>query len=106
MVANETEQTIQSMVDIFKDQNPKWTAIKTVMTDKDFVEREVFSGSFPNAKLRICLFHVLRSFRREVTADKMNVNKKQRDALLKTIQKMAYSRSSTEYETHKQTLLK
>ena len=38
VVVNETEQTIQSMVDIFKDQNPKWTAIKTVMTDKDFVE--------------------------------------------------------------------
>ena len=105
VVANETEETINSMVEIFKDQNPKWTNTKTVMTDKDFIEREVFSRNFPDAKLRICLFHVLRSFRREVTAEKMSINKKQRDALLETIQKIAYSRSLTEYETHKQTLL-
>ena len=105
VVANETEETIQSMVDIFKEQNPKWTDTTTVMTDKDFIEREVFSRSFPDAKLRICLFHVLRSFRREVTTDKMNVNKKQRDALLETIQKLAYSRSLAEYETHQKTLI-
>ena len=71
VVANECEETIQSMVNIFKEQNPKWTDTKTIMTDKDFVEREVFSGSFPDAKLRICLFHVLRTFRREVTTEKM-----------------------------------
>ena len=105
VVANETEETIQSMVDIFKEQNPKWSETTTIMTDKDFIEREVFSRSFPDAKLRICLFHVLRSFRREVTTDKMSINKKQRDALLETIQKIAYSRSLTEYETHKQTLM-
>ena len=51
VVANESEETIQAMVDIFKDQNPKWSDIKTVMTDKDFVEREVFSKSFPEARL-------------------------------------------------------
>ena len=105
VVANETEETIQSMVDIFKEQNPKWSETTTIMTDKDFIEREVFSRSFPDAKLRICLFHVLRSFRREVTTDKMSINKKQRDAPLETIQKIAYSRSLTEYETHKQTLM-
>ena len=104
VVANECEETIQSMVNIFKEQNPKWTDTKTIMTDKDFVEREVFSGSFPDAKLRICLFHVLRTFRREVTTEKMSVNKKQRDALLETLQKTAYSRSLEEYECHKQTL--
>ena len=95
VVANESEETIQAMVDIFKDQNPKWTDVKTVMTDKDFVEREVFSNSFPDAKLRICLFHVLRTFRREITAEKMGVTKLQRDSLLDTFQKLAYSRNST-----------
>ena len=101
VVANGTEETINSMVEIFKEQNPKWTNTKTVMMDKDFIEREVFSRNFPDAKLRICLFHVLRSFWREVTAEKMRINEKQRDALLETIQKIAYSRSLTEYETHK-----
>ena len=52
IVANESEETIHSMVDIFKERNPKWTRIKTIMTDKDFVEREVFGSSFPDAKRR------------------------------------------------------
>ena len=43
VVANESEETVRAMVDIFKDQNPKWTDIKTVTTDKDFVEPELFS---------------------------------------------------------------
>ena len=105
IVANESADTIREMVDIFKEQNPKWTEIKTVMTDKDFVERDVFSNSFPDAKLRICLFHVLRTFRREVTAEKMGVTKLQRDSLLETLQKIAYSRNVDEYETNKKMLL-
>ena len=104
VVANESEETIQAMVDIFKDQNSKWTDVKTVMADKDFVEREVFSNSFPDAKLRICLFHVLRTFRREITAEKMGVTKLQRDSLLDTFQKLAYSRNLDEYETNKKLL--
>ena len=105
VVANESEETIQVMVDIFKDQNPKWTDVKTVITDKDFVEREVFSKSFPEAKLRICLFHVLRTFRREITAEKMGVSKLQRDSLLETLQKIVYSRTIEEYDANKQILL-
>ena len=58
VVANECEETIQSAADIFKKRNPKWIDKKTIITDKDFVEREVFGGSFPDANLHICLFHV------------------------------------------------
>ena len=105
IVANESEETIQSMVDIFKEQNLNWTRTKTIMTDKDFVEREVFGSSFPDAKIRICLFHVLRTFRREITAEKMGVTKQQRDLLLETLQKIAYSKTNDEYEVNRKILL-
>ena len=109
VVANETEETINSMVEIFKEQNPKWTNTKTVMTDKDFIEHDKDFieqkcseiSQTPNCEYAYSMFFFLR----EVTAEKMRINKKQRDALLETIQKIAYSRSLTEYETHKQTLL-
>ena len=104
VVANECEETIQSAVDIFKEQNPKWIDKKKIMTDKDFVEKEVLGGSFPDANLRICLVHVPRTFHREVTTDKMGVHKKQRSVLLETLKKMAYSRTLEDYEGHKQTL--
>lgn len=52
------------MVQVFKENSSSWTDTKTVMTDKDFVERKVFKEEFPEASLMICLFHLQRSFRR------------------------------------------
>ena len=75
------------------------------MTDKVFVEREVFSRSFLDAKLCICLFHIIRTFRREITAEKMGVTKLQQDSLLDTLQKITYSRTIDKYETYKKILL-
>ena len=61
------EEDITKMVQTFKCTNPKWEYTKVVMSDKDFNERAVFKKEFPNAALHICLFHVQRNFRREVT---------------------------------------
>ena len=44
-----------------------------IMADKDISERDVLKRCFPNASVLICLFHTLRSFRREVTCDKMGI---------------------------------
>lgn len=54
----------------FKKHNAKWTEIKVIITDKDMVERIVFTDEISNAALHICLYHVLRTFRREVTTEK------------------------------------
>ncbi|XP_053376767.1 zinc finger SWIM domain-containing protein 3-like [Mercenaria mercenaria] len=104
LVADETEDMITQMVSMFKEQNPAWSQVKTVMSDKDFVEREVFSKEFPDASLRVCLFHVLRTFRREVTSEKMGVNRAQRDSVLQILQKIAYSNSLSEYKDNKELL--
>jgi len=44
------------------------------MADKDMAERNVLAEKIPNAVLLICLFHTLRTFRREITTDKMGIN--------------------------------
>ena len=36
------------------------------MTDKDFLERSVYGQVFPEAQLQLCLFHVLKSLKREI----------------------------------------
>ena len=63
-----------------------------VITDKDFTERVVFNEEFQEASLHICLFHALRSFRREVTCDKLGIRPGERDHSLGVITKLAYSR--------------
>ena len=104
LVADETEEMISEMVNLFKEQNPKWNSVKTVMSDKDFVERDVFSRLFEQADLKICLFHVLRTFRREITAEKMGVNRNQRESILAMLQKIAYSRTMDENEENRSML--
>ena len=101
----ETEQAIAEMVQSFKRANPRWTETKVVMSDKDFNERSVFRKEFPEAVLHICLFHTLRSFRREITTDKMSIRPGERDHALEIITKLAYSKSENEYEEYYQDLV-
>ena len=42
LVADETEEMMTEMIKLFKEQNASWDKEQTVMSDKDFVEREVF----------------------------------------------------------------
>ena len=73
MVLQETDSTISKMVDLFKKYNSSWERVRVIMTDKDVTERSVFSAQIPSARLVICLFHTLGSFRREVTLEKMGI---------------------------------
>ena len=47
--------------------------IRIVMADKDSGEHEIIKSSLPNASVLICLFHILKSFRREVSCEKMGI---------------------------------
>ncbi len=67
------------------------------MADKDMTERNVFASTFPEAKLLICLYHTLRSFRREVVMDKMGISSGQRTLSLELLQQMAYATSEDAY---------
>ena len=98
LTANETENTIRRMINIFKEHNPGYANIKAIISDKDFVERMVLHEEIPQAAMLICLFHVLRTFRREVTCEKMGIRASQRDLCLNILQQIVYSRNSDEYE--------
>ena len=98
----ETEEAITKMVQTFKRTNPKWECTKVVMSDKDFNKGQYSRKIFQH----ICLFHVLRSFRREVTADKLSIHPGERDQVLEMISKLVYSKSESEYDEHYQALLK
>ena len=74
VVATEDKETLLSLLDIFKKHNSAWSLTQTVLTDKDFVERLVYTKAFPQAQLQLCLFHVLRSMSRELHTEKMNIH--------------------------------
>ena len=96
IVANEEKDTIERLMDIFIAHNTT-TNIKVFMADKDMVERQVIAEKLPHVSLQICLFHTLRSFKREITAEKMQIKQDQRQVVLNILNKMAYSKNVEEY---------
>ena len=104
IVAEETKVLIEEVVTVFKKHNPNWSSTRVIMSDKDFNEREPFSNCFPIASLVICLFHALRSFRREMTCEKMGITSAERSRCLEIIQQISYARSENEYQFHVQKL--
>ena len=71
IVQNEEKGLITSLLVEFKKHNYNWSLTKRV---KDMTERNVIKEQLPQANLLICLFHTLRSFRREVSCDKLGIS--------------------------------
>ena len=71
------------------------------MSDKDMTERNVLSEQFPQSKLLICLFHTLRSMRREVFTEKLGTSQGERSMCLEIPLKMVYVRNEEEYSCMK-----
>ena len=96
---DETADVVTTAVNTFCTDNPESEKVKLIMADKDFVERDAFSAAFPDAAIQICFFHTLRTFRREITAEKLSITSAQRDKALDFLQRLAYSRSEQQYQS-------
>ena len=80
-----------------QNSNNEVARTRVVMADKDIKERDVLKECLPDAVILICLFHTLRSFRREISCEKMGITSGQRQLSLELVQKMAYSSTEEEY---------
>ena len=97
LVQTEDEESIRTMIRLFKDRNPNWINTKVVLTDKAVVERNVIKMELPNAQIQLCLYHVLHSFKREVTTEKMRIKAGERDTILRQLSELSYSQNELEY---------
>ena len=88
-----------AMADAFKKNNARWDKVAMVMTDKDMTERTVFGRAFLNATMHLCLFHVLRSFRRQITCEKFGITSGERDLVLDMMSRLTYARSLDKHTT-------
>ena len=90
-------------MDIFVKHNDTTNTI-CIMANKDMTEREVLAEKIPNAALMICLFHTLRTFRHEITTEKMGISAAQRITALEIICKLLYTQNNEEYQKFYQLL--
>jgi len=96
----ETEESMRKMIQVFKSHNLAWSSSRVLISDKDCIEKAVFTKKFPGISLQLCLFHVLRRFRQEFTCDKMGIRAGERDHALEILLKLAYFRSESDYSQH------
>ena len=98
LLVYEDKETLKCFFGTFRLENEE-AARKTViiMTDKDLAERTVIKVVFPDAYLRICLYHTLRSFSREITCMKMGITPNHRDVVKEMLEKICYCTSLVEY---------
>ncbi|KAG8175963.1 hypothetical protein JTE90_000002 [Oedothorax gibbosus] len=64
-LALEDKSSLCSLASSFKEKNDSWPKTRIVLTDKDSTERLIFKDLFPHSDLEICLFHTMRTFKRE-----------------------------------------
>ena len=90
LLVNETKESLKWLAENFRKKNDVKN-LKLVMTDKDMTERVVFKETF-RVQMMICLFHTLRSFKREMA--KLDDSCEE---VKEIFQKMCYSKNDEEY---------
>lgn len=99
LLVTEDASSMAWMIDTFKQHNVDWEKIRILMADKDIGEHNVLKLCLRNASVLICLFHTLRSFKREITCENMGITTGERTLCLELVQKMAYALSNDVYNS-------
>lgn len=81
-------------MEIFKANNPEWTKIRVIMTDKAVHEKEVLQEMFPDARQLLCQWHVITWLKKQVTRLAPAVKKEVKSL----VRLLVYATSKKEYE--------
>jgi hypothetical protein len=57
---------MEDVVVVFKKNNPSWTNVRVFVIDKDFRERSILRTHFPDARILLCHYHVIKVFAKKV----------------------------------------
>ena len=97
LLMSENAESLRWLLSVFKGNNVN-DQPRVIMADKDFKERYILKECFPTASVLICLFHTLRSFKRELSDKRFSLSESQNITLKELFQKMCYARNVTPAE--------
>ena len=101
----EDAPSVKWLIETFQKHNPNVSTTRLVMADKDINERDVIKELLPHVKVMICLFHSLKTFKREINVEDMGITIAEKNSCLEFISSMAYSKTEIEYNgVHQQFL--
>ena len=102
---NENAESIAEALRIIKSWNVGWNPIY-FMVDYSLAEINAIGEVFPNAAVYICDFHRKQAWNRWVRSSKNNLNSKEQQVLTDLLQRVAYSRTASSYNTALENLRK
>ena len=97
LLVTENVESLRWLLNTFKGNNVN-NQTRVIMADKNFNERHVLKECFPSASVLICLFHTLRSFKRELSDKRFHLTEGQSVTLKELFQNMCYARHTKDYE--------
>ena len=92
LLVSENVESLRWLLNAFKGNNVN-DQPRVIMADKDVNERHMLKECFPTAHVLICLFHTLRSFKRELSDKRFSLSESQNITLKELFQKMSYARN-------------
>ena len=89
-------QSLRWLLNAFKGNNVN-NQPRVIMADKHLNESHILKECFPSVSVLICLFHTLRSFKREIPDKRFSLSESQNISLKALLQKMCYVRNVKDY---------
>ena len=87
LLVSENAESLRWLLNAFKGNNVNDQS-RVIMADKDVNERHMLKECFPTAPVLICLFHTLRSFKRELSEKRFSLSESQNITLKELFQNM------------------
>ncbi|KAK1947984.1 Zinc finger SWIM domain-containing protein 3 [Phytophthora citrophthora] len=97
---NEQATTISTILEYFKEKNPLWENVVSVVIDKDFTEWKVLEECFPKAKILLCQYHAISYWKKVTKRSIYGIKAAQGEKLLGLMIKLLYSSTQDAYDTH------
>jgi zinc finger SWIM domain-containing protein 3 len=92
----ETSLSIQTILQLLKNNNPSLQRTGVFVVDKDFTEISAISHVLPDVQIHICIFHVLKAMKKEMCK---RVPKEQHKEAFSLLHKLVYARSDEVFDT-------
>lgn len=101
LIADEVTETFTSVLQFFKEQNKASERLNCVILDKDYAEIDAVKVVFPNSRVSLCLFHVMKAWKKEMSG----IEAELRNKLVRFIQQMALASTQDKFEEIKSRFL-
>ncbi|GMF51902.1 unnamed protein product [Phytophthora fragariaefolia] len=97
VIPNERIPTLSMTLEEFKRNNPAWSRINCILINKDFGEISVLKKAFPDARLLLCQFHVLKYLREQIASKDYGFTSWQKQQLDGLMNLLVYARTERQY---------